>query len=183
MTAFRDLSQALSAFAARKPGAAGLVCAGVVGFAAYFIVFQLTRSAAPLWINSSSALINAASATVLAAAFIALLRAQIIGRAPAIQTLAHAGLSVAFCYGWYLIVIILNGIRGGSLTEGFEVNPFTTAALTWQIFQGFTIYAMVALGAYVLHYREARTGWGVQAQWLHRGGRLGPVARRFPSGS
>lgn len=163
MSFYSRLTCNLSAFAARRPSATGLACAGLVGFLAYLTVFLITRTGAPLWINLSSAVINAVSATVLAAGFIAVLRARVIDRSPAVQGLAHAGLAVLYCYGWYLIVIILNGIRGGSLTEGFEVNPFTSAALTWQIFQGFTIYAVVALGAYVLHYRQALAAARAQA--------------------
>lgn len=155
MSVHGRLTRTLSEFATRRPGVTGLTCAGLVGFAAYLTVFLLTRASVPLWLNLSSAAINAVSATVLAAAFISFLRARVMGRPATVQALAHAGLSVIYCYVWYLLVIILNGIRGGSLVEGFEVNPFTSVALTWQLFQGFTIYAVVALGAYVLHYRQA----------------------------
>jgi len=140
---------------AARPGLIGLACGGVLAFLAYILVFFTTRGGQPAWINLTSGLINAASLTVLAAAVIAVVRLQVIGRNPGLQAFAHAALAFVFTYAWYLAVIILNGIRGGSLLEGFEVNPFNSPALTWQLFQGLALYAVTAMGAYLLHYREA----------------------------
>ena len=141
-----------------RPALAGLAWGGVILFLAYFAVFCVTRPFLPLWINLTSAVINAASATVLAAAVISIIRLQLIGRSFALQALAHASLAVGFSYAWYLAVIILNGIRAGSLAEGFEVNPFASVALTWQLFQGLALYAVAAMGAYLLHQRETIAG-------------------------
>jgi DNA-binding LytR/AlgR family response regulator len=140
---------------AARPGLTGLAFGGVLTFFAYILVFFATRAGQPAWINLTSGLINAASLTVLAAAVIAVLRLQVIARSAAFQAFAHAALAFAFTYAWYLAVIVLNGIRGGSLLEGFEVNPFNSPALTWQLFKGLALYAVAAMGAYLLHYREA----------------------------
>jgi DNA-binding LytR/AlgR family response regulator len=138
-----------------RPALIALAVGGTTACLAYLAVFFLTRPENPPWINITSGLINAASATVLGAAVIAIVRLQVIGRRPLVQAASHVGLAIAFSYCWYLIVIILNGIRGGSLMEGFEVNPFNAVGLTWQLFQGLALYTVIAMGAYVLHYREA----------------------------
>ncbi|MEQ8435628.1 MAG: LytTR family DNA-binding domain-containing protein [Oceanicaulis sp.] len=148
------LAEQARQFSRRRPGVVAVAAGGVLAFCAYLAVFQLTRSGQALWLNISSGVINAAPAALLAGVVIAVIRARVVERAPPIQIGAHAGLAIVFCYAWYLAVIILNGMRGGSLSEGFRVNPFVSVALTWQLFQGLAIYAVAALGAYVLHYRE-----------------------------
>ena len=158
MNPARFLTDRLRGLGQARPALVGVCVGAGVGFATYLAVFMLTRPGLPAWINVSSALFNAGSAMVLAAAVIAILRLQVFGRRFVVQALAHGGLAAAFTYLWYLAVIILNGIRAGSLADGFEVNPFVSAALTWQLFQGVAIYAVAAMGAYVIHVREALIG-------------------------
>lgn len=140
-------------FAGARPGVAGVFAGALLAFFAYLAVFLLTRWSQPFWLSLTSALINTIPAAVLAGGVIAIIRTRVVGIQPWRQAVAHLGLALAFCYIWYLAVIILNGMRGGSLLEGFQVNPFGSIALTWQMFQGFALYAVVGVGAYALYYR------------------------------
>ena len=98
------------------------------------------------------ALSNTVPLLVLAYATIHALQRFVFQRHWAIQTAAHIVLMQVFAVSWYLSVIIVLGLVRGSLLDGFSVNPFRGAGFTWQMFQGATVYALIAAAAYAFHF-------------------------------
>ena len=131
------------------------VTAGLVLLASYALVFLVTGAANPSG-AVTRALINVVPASLLAVPAYRLVRARVAGRALAAQAAAHPVLALAYALAWYLGIQVLYGLQEGWLTEGLRARSFSGIAFTWQMFQGVTVYAVVATYAYaVAFWREA----------------------------
>lgn len=118
-------------------------------FLAYLIVFLLTghRSLGEAALSSLSNLLPLALLTVAARAII---QRHLIGAPLARQTVAHAILAALFSLLWYWLLMVLIGIRsGGSVTEFVVKAFFDRGAMTWQLLQGATFYALAASITYM----------------------------------
>ncbi len=149
------LADQMSVQVSRRPGLATLLVAFGLIALSYFVVLLLVRPETGLEAMVRGALNNAVSAVIVAGVMMALLRRYIVGAPLAIQLLAHGVLAPIATLLWYLAVIVGIGLRNGSLTEGFAVNPFPGGALSWQIFQGFFLYAAVAGASYSIEFAQA----------------------------
>ncbi|APE27834.1 LytR/AlgR family response regulator transcription factor [Aurantiacibacter gangjinensis] len=115
-------------------------------FAVYLAVFLLTRPdgfSANLW----RATYNVLPVVPLVFGFHALLQTQVWPRRLAIATTLQIPLALAFAFTWYLAIIVLRGLPSDWVQSGFEVRPFVPIALVWQLFQGVSLYAVVALAS------------------------------------
>jgi hypothetical protein len=164
------LSSARAALS-RHAGASLLLSGFILFYLSYLIVLAIVRSDLTFSEMVLGALNNAVSALVIAAALMAVLRRFVIGRALLLQGLAHIGLAPLCVLAWYAAVIIGMGMRGGSLQTGFDVAPFPTEALIWQIFQGFFVYTAAAALSYSIAFAQqaARTRSALEdLKALHR---------------
>lgn len=138
----------------RHPGLCLLGFGFVLFYVAYLVALTLVLSDPNPSALFLGALNNALSALVIAAALMAILRRFVIGRALSLQIGAHLILAPLCALSWYAAVIIGIGLRQGSLGEGFNVNPFPTGALIWQIYQGFFVYVAAASVSYSVSFAQ-----------------------------
>ncbi len=127
---------------------------GWLGIAALFViylaVFSLTRPGGigeQLW----RATYNTAPIIPLAFGTHALLNAQVWPRRLAVVLALQLPLALTFAFAWYLGIIVLRDLPGNWVQDGFAVRPFVPIALVWQMFQGMTLYAVIALASLSLH--------------------------------
>ena len=122
-------------------------------FAAYAVIFAQFNGAG---IGSA---IQRGAINVLPAALFAYPVAKIVETAlvdaKAVKSaLGHFALALAFANLWYIGVQVGYGIRAGDwLTGGLSGRPLLGLALSWQAFQGVTLYAVVAAFTYAATYR------------------------------
>ncbi|WP_084420128.1 LytTR family DNA-binding domain-containing protein [Henriciella litoralis] len=116
-------------------------------FAGYFASFLLTLDQ-PILACFAAALCNTLGALI--AAVPATLIVNHVVRQPVMWRVAtmHVALAVVFAFGWYLATVVLFSLRPGWTRAGLQVAPFGDVALVWQIFQGVTLYAALALFSY-----------------------------------
>ena len=122
-------------------------------FATYFAVFALTRGEGLLpaiW----RAAYNVIPAIPLVFGFHALLASQVWPRRLGVALTAQVPLALAFGFAWYLGIIVLRDLPGNWMQSAFEVRPFVPIAFVWQMFQGTSLYAAVALGSLALHLSQ-----------------------------
>ncbi|MEM1196247.1 MAG: LytTR family DNA-binding domain-containing protein [Pseudomonadota bacterium] len=119
-------------------------------FLAYFVVFAIVRREASLGQLAVSASLNLIPLIVLTAAARPLIRGWLIDARLWRQLLGHIALAALFTFFWHWMLLILIGVRdGGSLTD-FTVRAFFPGpALTWQLFQGLIVYALIASFTYL----------------------------------
>ena len=133
-------------------------------FLVYLAVFLLTRpgdAAANLW----RATYNVLPLVPLVFGFHALLQAQIWPRNLFMATALQIPLALAFAFTWYLAIIVLKDLPSNWVQSGFEVRPFVPIALVWQLFQGISLYAAVALASLAITLAErTRSGDSEGAQ-------------------
>jgi hypothetical protein len=67
----------------------------------------------------------------------------------------HALLAAAFAIAWYFCTLAGYAIAPDWINDGLRVAPFGPAALSWQMFQGVTVYAVLALFIYWRHALRA----------------------------
>lgn len=134
----------LPAFDARL-GAPGFFGAALLLlFAAYTAVLAITGEAPPIRLIAN-ALANLLPIAVLGFGVRSVLREFVLDRPALIQATAHLTLAVAFSGLWFWLLMVLLGAVGGENAVQFSVRPFLGPAAAWQLFQGLTIYAMIAV--------------------------------------
>lgn len=141
--------------AAARQHRVGLLAAGgaVLLLLAYVAVFSVTRDQS-LASAVRRALTNVIPATALSLLVFRTLRAAVIPRSVPIQAAAHPALAVVFALAWYVGIMVIYGFREGWVTVGLDMRAFPPIALVWQLFQGVTLYAVVAGFAYAVHFAE-----------------------------
>jgi DNA-binding LytR/AlgR family response regulator len=86
--------------------------------------------------------------------------------------LGHLVLALGFSLLWYIGLQIGYGLQNGIPEGGIVGRALSGPALSWQLFQGVTLYAVIALFGYATHYKaqldllkaEAVTGGAVTAE-------------------
>lgn len=126
--------------------------------------------------SAGYAAVNTLGAGVTALLFQPVLNRLVVGRYARRLVLIHPFLAAAFSITWYFCTLAGYALSPDWLDRGLKAAPFAQGALSWQIFQGVTVYAVLALF----------TAWRVAAQGLEALRRSSsvtgsPVAR--PSGA
>ena len=163
--------------AAQRPVRLYAAGGAVLLFLAYTLVFHLTRDQA-LTSSVRRALVNTVPAAALAALTFNTITRALPTRPPLVQAGAHLLLAPIFALAWYVGIMVIYGVQEGWLIDGFETRAFSPIALVWQLFQGVTLYAVVAGFSYAVHFaEEARR---LRAELAARSSRAVPPA---PSGA
>jgi hypothetical protein len=115
-------------------------------FAGYAAAFIATLDQ-PLSASLAYAANNTIGLGLVGAAFYQLLTRFVLPRPALVAALLHVPLAVAFALAWYLCTIVSFGLTPAWLRAGISVAPFGPVAMAWQMFQGVTLYAALALFA------------------------------------
>ena len=115
-------------------------------FLSYWSVFVLTR-ADGVGSGAVQALNNVVPAMVLAWLTHLVLERHVWPSRPIVRIAVQVPLALLFSLGWYLGILVVRQLRGSWLTEGFSIEPFVPVAFVWQMFQGVTLYALVAMAS------------------------------------
>jgi len=129
---------------------------GLTGWTTLFIAYTLifwAFSDDGLASGVQRALINTLPAALLSWPVVRLVERYLIDAGLVIQSLGHLGLGIGFGLLWYIGIQIGYGLQAGWVSDGIVGRPLLGIALTWQLFQGMTLYAVVALFAYAMTYR------------------------------
>ncbi len=100
---------------------------------------------------ATTALVNVLPLVMLAMATEHTLKRWVMGRSMFLQAAWHSVLAGVFGIVWYAAVVVGLACMRGLQGEGFELVGFTGPAVSWQTFQGLSLYATVAAICYVLH--------------------------------
>jgi len=136
-------------------------------YASVFLITGSSRGADALVV----AFANVLPLVLLAVATHQLLRTQIVTKPVPVQILTHFLLAPVFALTWYALLIVLLGFISGARGYSFAPIGFSGPAVTWQIFQGLILYALVTAVCYAIRGgREAAQVTLVQnvASQLHR---------------
>lgn len=146
-------------------------------FVAYLTVMSLTGETAAgalVW-----SLANVAPAVLLGTGAQVLIRDRVATEAVGAQLVWHIALATVFVAGWYFMLVPISALGVFALSGKLEVFWLTGPALPWQLFQGLTIYAVVAATTYALMPRATvaaapRRG-DLKRYLMRRGDDLRPV--------
>ena len=86
----------------------------------------------------------------LSAAVRAVLKSYVLSLSSPLQAAAHPLLAVVFVVTWYATLILLLGIFGALASGRYVPVDFIVAGVTWQVFQGLVLYALVAACCYAV---------------------------------
>jgi hypothetical protein len=118
-------------------------------FFAFLAVFLLNRdrTLASAAISSFSNLVPLLIVSVAARSIVG---RYLIGASLIRQLSGHVLLAALFALLWYWLLMVLIGVRsGGSVTEFVVKAFFDRPAMTWQMLQGLTLYALIACITYM----------------------------------
>lgn len=121
-------------------------------FAGYVFAFA-TSLDQPLSRSLTFAAVNTVGGGVAALLFVPLVARFGIDRRAVVSAALHPLLAGGFAIAWYGFTVIGFALTPGWLQAGLRVAPFGAVALGWQLFQGVTLYAVLAL---FLHWQQAR---------------------------
>lgn len=138
----------------RHPGVIAVIAATVLLAASYALVFVLTGADSSISNLTQNVLVNSVTSGLLGALCLAILRVFVMHRPAVVHAAAHLVLAAAYSIVWYLSIISIFGYLQGSAIDGFSVRAFNLIPFVWQAFQGVVVYAVVAVGAYTLWYRD-----------------------------
>ncbi|MCE3290131.1 MAG: hypothetical protein K0R83_2143 [Caulobacter sp.] len=130
---------------------AALLAGFALLFGGYLFAFATTLDQ-PLLRSVSFAAINTAGACVASLLFHPLIARFVVGRRPPWPALLHPLLAAGFAVAWYFCTLAGFAITPNWMNDGLRVASFGSVALSWQIFQGVTVYAALAL---FIHWRRA----------------------------
>lgn len=99
------------------------------------------------------AVINVLPAIVLSFPVLHVVETYAVDRPLFQQTAIHLVGAVLFGVAWLIGIQAGYGLRDGWLTEGITGRPLLGVALTWQLFQGLIVYAVIALYGYMRNYQ------------------------------
>ena len=126
---------------------AGLLCL------AYIVVFALTRPYGLAETLRRTAM-SVVPALLLSVPTHLVLQSFIWPARPRLQLAAQVPLAVLFTLLWYVLILVAYSIGEIIRTGGLEAAPFIYVAFVWQMFQGITLYAVIALFSQVIHLRQ-----------------------------
>jgi hypothetical protein len=117
-------------------------------FAAYSLTLGIANDLGPL-----SAMAGGAANTVPVVVFGSAARRAIvnrlIGRPLPVQMVGHAALAAAYALLAYWLLVVLLGLKEGRSPLQFMVEPFSTRAMSWQLLENVTTYAVIACVTYL----------------------------------
>ncbi len=145
------------------PGTRGFYLVAIFAVAMlYGVVLGLTTETGPgTWLANTIA--NTLPLGLVAMPMRILSRTQILAAPAPMQALVHPLAAIAFAAAWFFFLMISLGMVAGEGLMSFTVRPFLGPVALWQMMQGVTFYAVLALLAYVEVLRE-RTGPPVGAE-------------------
>lgn len=117
--------------------------------AAYAAVFVYSNDAPFGW-ALLTALTNITVPILLGLPVFVLLARFVFRASPMVQLAAHMALSLIFTFAWLAILQVELGVITWLQYGVYEPVIFAGPALTWQLFQGLTVYFLVTAGAYVI---------------------------------
>lgn len=124
-------------------------------FAAYSLTLGIANDLDPLAAMAGGAA-NAAPVAIFGAAARRAIVERLIGRPLPVQVVGHAVLAIGYSLLAYWLVIVLLGLKEGRSPLQFMVEPFSTRAMSWQLLQNVTTYAVIAC----ITYLQTRPGPG-----------------------
>ena len=126
---------------------------GVILLLAYTLVFYVTRDQT-LTGAARRALVSVVPAAALSVLTFSTISRALLPRPPLVQAVLHLALAPTFALAWYVAIMVIYGMQQGWLISGFETRAFSPIALVWQLFQGVTVYAVVASFCYAARFAE-----------------------------
>lgn len=141
---------------------------------AYAAVFMQTVGT-PAGEAFRNAAVNVLPLALLAALAHRLIAARIIHLPGAMQVAAHALLGCLFALVWYSATVLIYALLRVIAGEPFVLIGFSGPGLTWQIFQGLILYALVAATTYALRAPTADGEARPELYLTRRGDGLAPV--------
>lgn len=120
-------------------------------FAGYAFAFVTTLDQ-PVPRSLAFAAINTLGAIVASLIFYPMITRFVVGRRPPWPALLHPLLAAGFAVVWYFCTLAGYAADANWMTRGLQAAPFGRVALSWQVFQGVTVYAVLAL---FIHWRHA----------------------------
>jgi hypothetical protein len=120
--------------------------------AGYIAVFLITLDLSFGW-ALLTALANIIVPLLLGIPVFWLFATLIVRASSLVQLAAHIVLSVSFTLLWHSILVLELAALRSLQTGVYEPVRFVGAALTWQLFQGLTLYALIIAGSYVILMR------------------------------
>lgn len=120
-------------------------------FAGYAFAFVTTLDQ-PVFRSVAFAAINTLGAIVTSLIFYPVIMRFVVGRGQPWPALLHPLLAAGFAVVWYFCTLAGYAADANWMSAGLRVAPFGRAALSWQVFQGVTVYAALAL---FIHWRDA----------------------------
>lgn len=137
-----------------RPGTAGFyVLCVLVLTVSYGVILPLTGAMTPgKWL--ATVISNIFPILLCAAVARFLLLRFVFTWPPVFQTLAHVLAGLIFSAIWFFLLMVMLGMINGNGFLTFSVRPFQGPAALWQMMQGATFYAVVALLAYVEKLRQ-----------------------------
>jgi len=168
----RPLDAVLGALAGASPYLVRYLAAWTPLAAAYMIVFIATRND-PIGWAIVQALANVALPLILGIPVFGLVAALVLRAHLLVQAAAHIVLSIAYTALWYAMLMQLLAFMGWLRTGDWRDVFFSGGALSWQLFQGLTVYALIVAATYVIDMMVR--GGGLAA------GPAGPDALRAPA--
>ena len=139
---------------AQSPPISVLVGAAALSlYTAYWLIFAITTDDGLIG-SALTAFYNTAPAITLAFVCHALLDRFIWPNGRWVHLGAQVPAAVLFALIWYLAILVIRGLRAGWIENGFSVSPFSPIAFAWQMFQGVTFYALVALASLAIVMRR-----------------------------
>ena len=122
-------------------------------YTAYWLIFAITTDDGFAG-SALTAFYNTAPAITLAFVWHALLDRFIWPKSQWVQLGAQVPAAIMFALVWYLAILVIRGLSAGWIENGFSVSPFSPIAFAWQMFQGVTFYALVALASLAIVMRR-----------------------------
>lgn len=151
----RSLRGVRSAYAtllrSTPPDGPAMLTGFVLLFAGYAFAFVTTLDQ-PVSRSVAFAAVNTLGAIVASLIFYPMITRFVVGRPPPWPALLHPLLAAGFAVVWYFCTLAGYAADTNWMTEGLRVAPFGRVALSWQVFQGVTVYAALAL---FIHWRHA----------------------------
>lgn len=145
----RPLDAVLAAYSEASPYLVRYLAGWAPLAAAYMIVFIATRNESLGW-AVLQAMANIALPLILGIPVFGLVAALVLRAHLLVQAAAHIILSIAYTALWYALLMYLLAFIGWLRTGDWREASFSGAALTWQLFQGLTVYALIVAATYVI---------------------------------
>ena len=117
-------------------------------FAAYSVTLGVANDLDPLSAMAGGAA-NTAPVVIFGAAARRLIVERLIGRSLAVQAIGHTALAAAYGLLAYWLLVVLLGLKDGRSPLQFAVEPFSTRAMSWQLLENLTTYAVIACITYL----------------------------------